>query len=350
MTLILAFLFQLFSLLPLAAESPAVPASEMTVIPRDVFIGDEMEIRYVFHDERELLPSGTDMLVLDVPDTDDVTVLAMELAREGDSYVLTARCIAWRTGLVNLPEIVLDDGNAENEAVSEDSPDADTASDVEPESETEADAESEQEAAEVQAVTVKIPPVKIQSVVEYTEKTDLQPARAPLVIPGTTWIIYAIIILCVVLFIALIIILLRFKTVKRHFFSLFSSVLISRNFRLLRRKVRRFLKRNLKSDTDVFATELAHFIRGYMTARFKADFNAVTASEFVQAFASAMDCSGCPEAFGATEVISDILRRCDYVRFSGDTGEAGTFSGDERNSLCSDFLTAVECYDREALK
>lgn len=329
MTFILAFLFQLFVLMPLPADMPSslsAPSTEMTVIPRDVFIGDEMEIRYAFSSDRKLLASDTDIRSLDVPDSDDVTVLGTQLTKEADRYVLTVRCIAWKTGTVQLPEIVLLRGNA---AASTD----EEGNDV-----TEAEPD----------YSVKIPSVTIQSVVDYTGKTDLQPARPPLVIPGTTWIIYVIIVVSILLFVVLIVALIRFDAVKNRFFAVFASALIARNYRLLRRRIKRFLKRYLKADTEVFATELAHFIRGYMSVRFKTDFDSVTASEFVSVFAAAMNYTGSPEAFGATEVIADILLRCDYVRFSGDTGETGTISGDERSTLCSEFLTAVACYDRES--
>lgn len=347
MTFILAFLFQLLSLMPLAAENSPQPASDtpdMTVIPRDVFIGDEMEIRYSFSSSLELLPSETDSLLLDVPDSDDVTVLGVMLTKEAARYVLTARCIGWRTGSVQLPEIVLVKGTdtaGENDVAAESGT---VAGDGVAEPDEEAVKEPEP------SFSVKIPPVIIQSVVEYTGKTDLQSARPPIVIPGTTWIIYAIIILCVILFVILIIILLRFNAFKSRFFAVFSSVLIARNYRLLRRRLKRFLKRYLKVDTEQFATELAHFIRGYMSVRFKTDFSSVTASEFVSVFADAMNFTGSPESFGATEVIADILLRCDYVRFSGDTGVSGTFTEEERSKLCSDFLTAVACYDREGRK
>lgn len=344
MTFILAFLFQFFSLMPLVAENAPQSASDapdMTVIPRDVFIGDEMEIRYVFNSSLELLPSGSEPLLLDVPDSEDVTVLGVMLSKEAGRYVMTARCIGWRTGSVQLPEIIIvkdTDGASGKEVAAEEDLSAGGGN---------ADGGSASEEETKPAFSVKIPPVIIQSVVEYTGKTDLQSARPPIVIPGTTWIIYVIIILCVILFVMLIIVLLRFNTVKSRFFAVFSSVLIARNYRLLRRRIKRFLKRYLKVDTELFATELAHFIRGYMSVRFKTDFNSVTASEFVSAFAEAMNFTGSPESFGATEVIADILLRCDYVRFSGDTGESGTFSENERSDLCSEFLTAVACYDRE---
>lgn len=328
MTFILTFLFQLLSLMPLSAQAPssAAPATEMTVIPREVFIGDEMEIRYAFTSDMTLPVSETEVLPLEVSDTDDMTVLGMQLSKEADRYVITAHCIAWRTGSVQLPEIVL----------------------VKEETEVTTDEEGNETTVVKPGFSVKIPPVTIQSVVDYTGKSDLRPARPPIVIPGTTWIIYVIIILCVILFILLIVILLRFNAFKSRFLSVFSSVLIARNYRLLRRRIKRFLKHYIKAETEEFATELAHFIRGYMSIRFKTDFDSVTASEFVTVFAEAMNFTGSPEAFAATEVIADILLRCDYVRFSGDTGETGTLSGDERSKLCSEFLTAIACYDRES--
>lgn len=317
MKLLLSFLIQCFFLMPLAADIPsslAAPSTELTVIPRDVFIGDEMEIHYAFQSDEMLLPSGTDLLPLSVQDTDDVSVLEMQLYRELDCYVITARCIGWRTGQVKLPDVDIQQSNPLLE----------------------------------EPYVVHIPPVSILSVVDYTGKKELRPARAPLVIPGTTWIIYVLIIISVLVFAAIIVILIRFRAFKTRFYAVFASVLIARNYRLLRRRIKRFLKRFLEAETAVFATELAHFIRGYMSVRFKTDFDAVTASEFVSSFAEAMNYTGSPESVGATEVIADILRRCDYVRFSGDTGDAGDLTGDERSSMCSEFLTAVACYDRES--
>lgn len=317
MTFLLALILQLVSLMPLSADMPSsltVPQVELTVIPRDVFIGDEMEIHYAFQADVNLLPSEEEPLTLSVPDTDDVTVLEMQLARDFDRYVITARCIGWRTGQVRLPEIDVQQYNPQLE----------------------------------EPYIINIPPVSILSVVEYTGKKELRPARPPLVIPGTTWIIYVLIILCVLLFVTVIVILLRFRAFKTKFLAVFSSVLIARNYRLLKRRLKRFLKRYLDAETGDFARELSHFIRGYMSVRFKTDFDSVTASEFTLTFAEAMNHTGSPEAAGATETIADILRRCDYVRFSGDTSETGKLSGEERSTMCSQFLEAVACYDREA--
>lgn len=317
MTFVLAFLFQLLSLMPLAADVPSSltpPVTELTVIPRDVFIGDEMEIRYSFDSAQELLPSVDEPLSLSMADTDDVTVLDMQLSKELDRYVLSARCIAWRTGKVTLPEIDVQQFNPLLE----------------------------------ESVLIKVPPVTILSVVDYTGKKDLRLALAPLVIPGTTWIIYVIIIICVILFVILIVILFRFKAFKSRFLAAFSSVLIARNYRILKRRVKRFLKKYGEAETEVFATELAHFIRGYMSVRFKTDFDAVTASEFFFVFEGIMNHTGSQESSSATEQIADILLRCDYVRFSGDTGETGLLSQEERSNMCSRFLDAVACYNREA--
>lgn len=317
MTVILAFLLQFFFLAPLSADIPSAtsaPVTEFTVIPRDVFVGDEMEIRYAFQSDLSLLPPDAEFLNLSVPDSEDVTVLDMTLSQENDWYAVTAHCMGWHTGNVGIPEIDVSDFNPALE----------------------------------ESYIIHIPNITILSIVDYTGKKELRPARAPLVIPGTTWIIYAIIIACVILFVVIIIILFKFKAFKSHLFAAFSSVLIARNFRLLRRRMKRFLRKYLEVETDVFATELARFIRGYMSVRFKKDFEAVTASEFTAAFADAMNYTGSPEVFGATEIIADTLLRCDYVRFSGDTGEQGVLSGEERSSLCSQFITAVACYDKEA--
>lgn len=315
MTFIIVLLFQLVSFSPLQAQIPSsAPSYEMTVIPRDVFIGDEMEIRYVFTAEHELLSSDSDTYVLTVPESDDVTVLETVLSRENGRYVLTVRCIGWQTGLVTLPEIDLQQCNPMLE----------------------------------EPYSIVIPPVTVQSAVDYTGKTDLRPARAPLVIPGTTWIIYAIIILCVILFIILVVILLKFRAFKDRFLAAFASVITARNYWILKQRMKRFLKRYSDAGTDVFATELAHFIRGYMTTRFKTDFEPVTASEFTSAFMTAMNFICSSEAAGAVDVIAGILLRCDYVRFSGDAGESGSLGVEERNTMCADFMKAVVCFDREA--
>lgn len=317
MTVVLTLLLQFLLLMPLAADVPSsltLPATELTVIPRDVFIGDEMEIRYSFASSDELLPSAEEPLSIQVPDTDDMTVLDMQLSKEFDRYVLSGSCIAWRTGKVQLPEIDVQQFNPLLE----------------------------------EPVLINVPPVTILSVVDYTGKKELRPALAPLVIPGTTWIIYVIIIICVILFVILIVILFRFNAFRSRFIALFSSVLIARNYRILKRRMKRFLKKYMASETEVFATELAHFIRGYMSVRFKTDFDAVTASEFFFVFEGIMNHTGSQESSGATEQIADILLRCDYVRFSGDSGEAGLLSENERSGMCSQFLDAVACYNREA--
>ena len=79
----------------------------LTVLPKDVYIGDVIEIRYSFTTNINL----TDDLTVDIelPESKDYEILSMKLTGANGSYVLQISCIPWKVGALDLPKIDLSD-------------------------------------------------------------------------------------------------------------------------------------------------------------------------------------------------------------------------------------------------
>ena len=46
-------------------------------------------------------------------------------------------------------------------------------------------------------------------------------------------------------------------------------------------------------------------------------------------------------------MMSEVLVRCDYVRFAGDSGENGVISVEERAQICSNVTNAAVCLEKD---
>ena len=128
------------------AEDIVISEMQTVVLPRDVFVGDEMEIRCTFSCDVDLLPENafsTDIKMDDIP---DMTVKSVSLQRAGASYMLSMLCIPWSLGDIEIPPILLYGKSEEN-------------------NDNESDSSS---IPEEERIFLDVPAVTIKSIVNYT--------------------------------------------------------------------------------------------------------------------------------------------------------------------------------------
>ena len=123
------------------------------LVPREVFVGDSAEFSFetgVFSSDSE---SNTTISVPpdEIPLSSDATINSITVTRKPDSATVTIRFVPWVSGVIKLPSF------------------------------------------SVASRIVTPPPVRIASIIEKTGKNSLEPPRSPLLIPGTTWLLYGII-------------------------------------------------------------------------------------------------------------------------------------------------------------
>ena len=145
--------------------------SQQILLPKQVYIGDTAELRCTFNSGNEVLKKlteeGSTSLPLDsflqTIDFSNFDVKELTLTPAGvDFYQLTVTFVPWKTGSLQLPPVLIDD------------------------------------------ITVEFLPVKIESLTAEKNLTSLKESAPPLLLPGTTYKIYALVIVIVLLLIALI--------------------------------------------------------------------------------------------------------------------------------------------------
>lgn|GEM_PF-943660 len=135
------------------AGATAGNAGVGVLVPREVYVGDTAEFSFTTGAFNGTLEAGA---VVTVPDESisvsaDATVSSILVRRDASFSTVTVRFIPWTTGLLRLPAFTL------------------------------------------KKIRVIPPPVRIYSIVEKTGISELEPPRSPLLVPGTTLILYALV-------------------------------------------------------------------------------------------------------------------------------------------------------------
>lgn len=300
-----------------ASETPDEPIvisdMQMIVLPRDVFVGDAMEIRCTFSCDVTLLPTEVLSVEISPVEIQNLTVNNITLQRAGSSYMISMLCVPWSVGAIDIPPIV----------VSEHCVDFDS------------------------TVSLDIPEITVKSIVNYTGATELRAAKAPLLIPGTTWVIYLLSIVGIVLLVVIIVILIRFRTFRKKVRTVVSSLITVKSYHSLKYQMKRLTKSKKPVTDKQFASAVSHLIREYISCRFSYNFRSETPAGVVTEFERLSCGLFSVEAGVAIQSLSDVLVRCDYVRFSGDDGEAGTFPQEERQRICGEVINAAVCLEKD---
>lgn len=302
-----------FVSLPVFAEDVVISDVQVTVLPRDIFVGDDMEIRCTFSYDTPLVPDGLLSIALSACEIQDMTVREVTLQKSDSSYMLSMICVPWILGAIDIPPLLVSEHSADTET----------------------------------QVFLDIPDITVKSIVGYTGVSELRPSKAPLLVPGTTWVIYILSALCLVILVAVVVVIVRFRFVRRKVKQIVSTALIVKNYHSLRYQMKKLVKaKNPVSDRE-YADIVSHLIREYISCRFAYNFRAETAKGVVEAFDRISCGLFSVETGESVQVLSEVLSRCDYIRFAGDKGEAGSLPVEERREICSSVINAAHCLEKD---
>ena len=299
------FIFCLsFLFLTISVFSQTLMNENITVLPRDVYIGDVIEIRYSFTTNINL----TDDLTVDInlPESTDYEVISTKLSGSNGSYILQIACIPWKVGVLDLPKIDL----------------------------------SEYSKTLTTSFAIDVPSITVQSIVEKTQKNEIRPVASPLLIPGTTWLVYLFVFLLTVLLVALTYLLIHTKKVISIWNDLVQKRISRRNLKKTTRQIKKLNKKSAKYSDSEFAKDLSVITRQFLTTRFKHNFNSVVSSKIFFELNLIFQDTLPDSIEEKVNSISSILERCDFIRFSGVTNEDGVFSFVERSTVSENLIEA----------
>lgn len=316
-----------------AAALFCVPDGRVSVMPKDVYVGDEAEIRFEFAFAEKLFEGDSPSLnvrdladVSDLPEevppgsrseneelkriffTDDYTIQSLRLKGSPPSYVLSIVFIPWKTGEIDMSAFDL----------------------------------SPVLGLSVRPFLTDIPPIHIQSITEKTGEKQLRPVKGPIIIPGTTYAVAAFCAVLLLFFAVVTALLIRFALIRVFFQAFFERMFSSQSFRAVCRELLFLEKRGQALPSGVFCTRVSRLIRSYLENRFSYPFTAKTSSELVPAFSDFFAHSASERSYAYMQDLYEVCARCDYIRFSGES----VFPREERSDSVQRVRSALLYFEQ----
>ncbi|MBR2362185.1 MAG: hypothetical protein IKA80_06020 [Spirochaetaceae bacterium] len=279
---------------------------EWTVLPKEVYVGDQVELRCVIAPGFELLPGDVDFVtrsfladeiwgVQDVGSRQKLTarqeefpltVHSISLQRVDQGYSVSLMLTPWQPGEIEpgyLEVTALPEVRGFLEKIRG-------------------------------PVLVQLPKIPIASLADKTDARQLRPVAPPVLVPGSIYVVYGLAVVALVLLVGLVVLLARFQQVRLFFKGLASRIRLSRNYRIAVRQLKRL--RGQPLDHRELAARLASIARTYLEGRFARPFTAAATSEIMLLLDEIFVGMLSDQQLELVERLVVVLRRCDYLRYA----------------------------------
>lgn len=295
--LLWGLLFPVTLLFPLSAQDSA----RQTLLPKEIYVGDTAQLSYVFQCQVDLYSLARKgggvsrmeggILFFDISGgyfarmEDECSVTQLSMRQVGMTYTIVLDFIPWRPG--KLEFIPLDMGKL---------------------CRTDTD------------IIISLEPVEVLSLSEKLGANSLRPPASPLLLPGTNYIVWTIIMLSVALLVLLAILAMNFSAALKGAILLKERMGYRRNAVHTRRRLKGLLKAG-SSDAD-FAQGWQKIMREYMDYRFSMSFRSVTSKDIYRIVALATGDMLDIEQENAVLSIQSLFVRTDYIRYAKDSPDS----------------------------
>lgn len=304
------FVFAAFFFLALAEVFSDSETSEI-LIPKKIYVGDTAELRFTFRSSIELFEDspGTDeknIPLSNLPfdsDNSDFTLSGLTLQKNGFFYTVVFTFIPWRTGFVDIPSFDLLSLSGKNSAV---------------------------------PLLIDPNPVEVSSVLSNSEENEIRPPFSPLLVPGTVYFVWGIIILCVILFVILAVLIAKRKDISGFFKRKMVQLSYAKNARRALRELKRLETKSGKFSDKEFAFLYQKIFRKYFSGRLGISFESVVSRDFPKAFLEATGGFMSEDRTEKSEEITGIFFRTDYIRFAEGSLESERFPSSENSASFQD--------------
>lgn len=319
------------------SENVSNNASELsqTLIPLEVFVGDEAELRYSFRSAVDFFPNA-DLVMEEEIDVskfpfknlfDTLTIKSAFFNRNDMEYTISLRIIPWRPGVIEFPPFDLFSVLSL----------------------------SEKDKNKNISYSILFDPIEIKSIVEKTNLREMQPPNPPFIIPGTTYVIFGIALAAVLLFALLLRALIKFGDIRRWFNHLKITRSYRRNSSVATKKIKRLLKNKKFSDIE-FCAALQNITRAYLAFRFGYPFESASARGVRDAFNKICLGEIPPVIDNSVQDLTSMFIRTDYIRYAHDSIDSQLYppaehqaklAGGERKSLAEMVLKAISVFESD---
>lgn len=304
-----------------------------TLVPLEVYVGDVAEIRYSFKLDLEIPFEENfekEINVEKIPFeniSDSLVVKSARFFRRGDDFTFALKFIPWRTGTISFPPfnlfsaLELDDANID----------------------------------ENYSFNISLSPIEIKSVVEKTGRAEIQGPLPPLMIPGTSYVIFALVVVAVIFLAAFFRALVKFHDLKKWFSQMKIRRMRRRNSIITLRKLKKNLRDENLSDIE-FCAGVQNIVRAYLSFRFDFPFESESARGMPMSFQKIFLGEIPDFVFPVIDDLTSAFIRTDYIRYAHGSLEENRepkieheahLAPDERKSLTATFAKAVKIFEGE---
>lgn len=277
--------------------------TKQSVFPKAIYIGDKAELRCTFKSQAELSEGAAspqsfkqdlDFSLYDIKD------IALQKNQAGQSdegnYTLVITFVPWQTGKIQLPDFELEGLG-----------------------------------------TIHFEAVQVISLVEQQNVTGLRTYSSPMLLPGTTYKIYAGLAVFVILLILLIRLIIKWHSVVFWF----NNTKLKRRYARSKKNTIKALKKLEQETSDSqISTQLQKIMREYLELRLNYPFTKKLTSEMSIAFDQASCGLADENRYAVFENIISIFVRTDYIRFS-DSSDA-KFEEGELSLILNNLIDDIE--------
>lgn len=291
--------------------------SQQVLVPRQVYIGDNAEIRCNFEVDSVLLRNTiaqkgvielSKEFFVDGLDNSKFEISSVTITSPSyNTYSLVVSFVPWHTGVLQLP--AYDVGAAIN--------------------------------SDAEIYVIGFNPQEIISISKTTGQNSLQEMNQPLLLPGTTYKIYGAIVSLLLLTIIMIRLIVKRKSLM---FFINNQILLrkySKNKKLAFKQLIKLEQEKNLSDDEV-ASEIQRIMRGYLEFRFDYPFTKTLASEMLNGFYAATSDLLSEKKVPACEDIAELFIRTDYIRYSKNMN----FNGGEKQQIISRLMNAIDVIEK----
>ncbi len=307
------------------------------VLPSEVYIGDEVELHYTFNSGVDFFALADskhidgDTLYLNphlkpFVDADErYTVNEVSLHRNGMSYTLLIKFVPWVTGELKFPtfnlsacclgkdaEIVDEEKTVDNDASEKDS--AEKKDGGEKIFEEQVDTMALDSGINPAPYKIRLQGVNIISLSENLGAISLRPPVSPLLLPGTNYILWTLIVVGVLLLFGICFVLAKMRAIQEAWYNLRERLGLIRMSQLTRRHLKKLASKKC-SDVE-YATEWQKIMRTYLDSRFGVPFGAVTTKRIASVIFNVTGGMLSDSQEDAVLTIVSLFTRTDYIIFA----------------------------------
>lgn len=320
--------------LPLMAQNTnlsqkLIVPKEWVMLPKEAYVGDQVELRMTIAPGIELLPQELDFVSKEFLDEEvwgsrdfafrqklhgkqdeaSISLHRAAIQRVEDGYSVSLVLTPWTPGNIELgyfhlssfPEIMTHVGSKLSSPL-----------------------------------LVQLPEIDIPSLADKLGASQIRSVAPPVLVPGSIYVVYGLGLVALLLLITLIVMLARFQQVRLFFKQVAARIRLSRNYKLALRQLRKLEGENLSGKE--LAENLEAITRTYLEGRFARNFKAAATSEIMFLFNDIFVGMFSDQQLEVVEGICVLLRRCDYLRYAPEA----SLEGGEQESLVQSLVEYID--------